>query len=158
MPVLPKTCAEALFELAQTLANETPGFFLTKGPGEGDKASSVFMRELQLRATQAFGADHSEQRICGDNRLAVDFFFPKDASIVEVALSLHNPLSEFEKDILKALMAQEEGYAVTGLVFISKPGASVRCSRPGTKAVISWAERKHNLRVDVWELRNVKAA
>lgn len=158
MPILPKTCAEVLFGLAQALADETPGFFLTKGPGEGDKASSAFMKELRLRATQALGADYSERKICGDNRLAVDFFFPNEATIVEVALSLHNPLSEFEKDILKVLMAQEEGHSVATLVFFSKPGAGVRCSRPGTQAVIAWAARKHNLQIDLRELRNVNVA
>ena len=44
----------------------------------------------------------SERRLCGDTSFAADFFFQDDATIVEIALGLINPASEFEKDILKA--------------------------------------------------------
>jgi hypothetical protein len=150
--------AEELFALAQTLADERPRLFEILGAGQGDHESNSFTRTLRERATQLFSYDHSERRISGDNRLAVDFYFQEEVTIVEVALSLRNPQGEFERDILKALMAQEIGNEVGRLFFISKPGALARCARPGTQAIMSWARRMHKLEIEVQELVNNHAA
>jgi hypothetical protein len=82
---------EVLVKLAQRLASETPGFFDLKGPGVGDRATGAFMAELRERLRAAVGDDSSEKRICGENNLAVDFFFPDEQAVVEVAFSLRNP-------------------------------------------------------------------
>lgn len=145
---------EDLFALAQALADERPGFFEILGAGPGDRESNSFMRELRARAAQLFGSDHAEQRISGDNRLAVDFYFRDEAAVIEVALSLRNPQSEFERDILKALMAQEAGNGVDRLFFISKPGAQARFLQPSAQAIMSWARRNHNLAIEVHQLVN----
>lgn len=110
------------------------------------------MGQLRERAKEAFGKDYSEQRLCGDTSFAADFYFPEEETIVEVALGLPNPGSEFEKDILKALMAQESGYSVSRLFFISRPGAAKKCSQPGRTAVKEWARSKHHLMIEVHEL------
>jgi hypothetical protein len=130
--------ADQLRSIAQSLVDEWPNFFAIQGAGAGDRATNVFMRELRRRAATAFGRDFAEQRISGSNKLAVDFYFPDDATIVEVAMSLRNPSSEFERDILKAIMAQESGSAVTRLLFLAKPGAVVRCAQPGVRAFADW--------------------
>ena len=150
--------AEDLFALAQALADERPELFEILGPGQGDHESNSFMRDLRTRAARFFGSNHSEQRISGDNRLAVDFYFREEATVVEVALSLRNPQGEFERDILKVLIAQEAGNEVSRLFFISKPGALVRCSQPSTQAIIAWARRKHSLGIEVHELVSRHAA
>lgn len=143
---------EQLIELAQRIADDSVGFFEIAGPGAGDLRAIAFMQELRRRADDLFGQDLSEQQICGDNRLAVDFFFPEEATVIEVALGLRNPSSEFERDILKALLAQEAGYPVTRLVFLSKPGANRRRTQPGSRDIMAWAERNHNLRIEIREL------
>lgn len=71
---------------------------------------------------------------------------------VEVALGLPNPLSEFEKDVLKALIAQENGSEVQRLFFISRAGAQKKCSQPGRSAVINWALENHGLQSEVHDL------
>ena len=43
---------EKVIELAQQLAEETPGFFEVKGPGVGDKATNAFMGRGQRRGVE----------------------------------------------------------------------------------------------------------
>ncbi len=150
-----KTQVELLKEIIQATANERPTFFEIKGAGAGDKDSNAFMAEVRRRALNLFGVDYAEKKICGDSAHAVDFYFQEDATIVEIALTLRNPNTEFEKDILKALMAQEENYPVKKLVFISKPGAVKACNRPGRRAMCRWALSNHNLTIEIVEIENI---
>lgn len=141
-----------LLALAHKIASAKPDFQAVLGPGVGDRATHAFMRELRELALDAFGRDYSEQKVCGETSLAVNFYFPKERTIVEVALGLPNPASEFEKDILKAIMAQEFGYNVRRVFFISRPGAVKKCAQPGRTAVKEWAGVKHQLLIEVHEL------
>ncbi|MFI5305376.1 MAG: hypothetical protein ACHQYP_11360 [Nitrospiria bacterium] len=145
-----------IFILAQDIANETPGFFITKGPGIGNQATNAFMSELQKRGKEKIGFDCCEKRICGDTLFAVDFYFPKEGTIIEIALSLNNPNREFEKDIIKAILAKRAGNSVKKLVFISKPGAIERNEEPGPKAIISWIEQDYGIKVYIRELQDLQ--
>ncbi len=95
-----------LIAVASRIAAGTPGFQEVRGPGAGDQSTQAFMRQLRAEVLDSLGQDFTEKKICGDNAFAVDFYFPDEATIVEVALGLPNPNTEFEKDVLKALMAQ----------------------------------------------------
>jgi hypothetical protein len=119
--------ADEIFSLAQALADERPDFFDVKGPSVGDHDTSSFMKELRSRSHRAFNADYAERKVCGENNLCVDYYLPDEETIIEVALGLRNPTSEYERDILKAIMAKDSGQAVSHLLFISKPGA---CEAP----------------------------
>src|SRR5258705_780908 len=141
-----------LLALAREIAAAKVEFQQVKGPGAGDHATGAFMRELRSRAQDAFGTDYSERKLCGETSFAVDFYFPEEETIVEVALGLPNPASEFEKDILKAVMAQDSGFGVRKLFFISRAGAAKKCSQPGRTAAKEWALAKHHLLVEVHEL------
>ena len=143
---------QELLALAQTLVNRDQAFFTTKGAGAGDHATNAFMRALRDLATDRFGADHSEQKLCGATGFAADFYFRDEATIVEVALGLKNPATEFERDVLKAVMAKELGVPVEQLVFITKPGGVRKCEQPGRLAIRAWAERCHAIRITVLEL------
>lgn len=147
--------ADHLYLLAQALADERPNFFDTKGPSVGDHDTASFMRELRFRAVLALGADHSEKTICGKNKLCVDFYFPDEETIVEVALGLRNPTSEYERDILKAVMAKDAGNPVSRLLFISKPGAFKRLAQPGAAAIAAWADRSNGIKIEVRELARI---
>jgi hypothetical protein len=152
LPDLSTRKAETLNLLAQQLVREQPYFFEIKGPGLGDNDTAVFMKQLRSRALRRFKIDYSEEKICGQNSLCVDFYFPDEETIVEVALGLRNPLSEYERDILKAIMAREAGYAVSRLLFISKPGAIKRLAQPSAKCIAEWAQRNHGVKIHVREL------
>lgn len=144
--------ATKLLALAREIASTNPDFHAVLGPGVGDRATQAFMRQLRERAADIFRRDYSERKICGETSFAVDFYFPDEGTIVEVALGLPNPGSEFEKDILKAIMAQESGNNVRCLFFISRPGAAKKCGQPGRKAVKEWALVKHKLLIEIHEL------
>lgn len=144
--------AVQLLRIAREISNQDRDFQAVKGPGAGNRATNAFLKRLRERATSAFSEDFSEKRICGDTSQAVDFYIPSEATIVEVALGLPNPASEYEKDILKAIMAQGNGYRVRRLFFISRPGASRKCQQPGRAAIATWAKAKHDLVIEVQEL------
>ncbi len=138
--------------LARELVAARPDFQRVLGPSAGDHATAQFMKALQERALSAFGIDHSEQRICGENSFRVDFYFRDEATVVEVALGLPYPNCEFEKDVLKALIAKELGNPVSTLFFISRAGAAAKCNQAGRRAIIEWSASKHGIAVEVHDL------
>ncbi len=146
-----------LFNLANELALSIPNFFETKGPGKGNHSTNDFIKELRNRAITEFGEDFSEKNICGDNSLAVDFYFPDEGAIVEIALGLKNPSTEYEKDILKAVMAKSLEPKVSSLIFVSKPGGNKKCKQPGRQAVREWLECSHGIKIEVVDLGQAKA-
>ncbi len=144
--------AEDLYRIANRLASKEEGFFEKKGPGAGNHATNRFIAELGNAVQRKFRYNYSEQAICGENSLAVDFYFPEESTIVEVALGLKNPSTEFEKDILKAVMARDLGNNVQHLVFIAKPGGEKKCRQPGRTAVKKWLKETHGISIEVKDL------
>jgi hypothetical protein len=141
-----------LYEIAKDLASNTYGFLDSKGPGLGNHATNQFISNLSLLAKKEFGADFSEKRVCGSSSLAVDFYFPDEGIIVEVALGLKNSNTEYEKDIIKAIMAKNLGNRVEKLVYITKPGGEKKCNQPGRCAVKEWLCNSNAIEVEVWDL------
>lgn len=141
-----------LLSAARALAAGNPAFQDVLGPGAGDKATAMFLRQLHLELNDSFGALCHERKICGETGFSVDFYFAEEQAIVEIALGLPNPQSEFEKDILKAVIAKESGNPVRRLIFISRAGGEKKCLQPGRQAVISWAKEKHDLAIEVHDL------
>lgn len=146
--------AKILFTLARDLALATEGFFDTKGPGKGNHSTNNFIAKLGELATREFGEDFSERNICGENSLAVDFYFPDEATIVEIALGIRNPNTEYEKDILKAVMSKRLDNNVNKLVLIAKPGGQKKCNQPGRLAVKKWLGDVYSIELEVWDLEN----
>jgi len=140
-----------LVQLARHLASEDPQFQRVRGPNDGDRATARYLRELQRRAQSVFGVDYSERKICGATGYAVDFYLERERTVVEVALGLPNPASEFEKDILKAIVAKKH-VPVDRLVFISRAGGETKCRQPGRTALIQWARENHQLEIEVFDL------
>ncbi|MBZ0310637.1 MAG: hypothetical protein K8I82_31555 [Anaerolineae bacterium] len=97
------TKVDLLREVIQQIADNDPEFFTTKGHGPGNHATNIFIRKVHDTALEVFGQDCAEQKICGDNSQAVDFYFEDEKTIVEIALGLKKTNTEFEKDIFKAL-------------------------------------------------------
>jgi hypothetical protein len=135
---------ERLCILAQRIAEGMPDFFEKKGPGKGDHATAAFVRTLREAANNLFGSDLSEKPACTAAGFRFDFYFPQEAVAVEFAFGLHNPNSEFERDIFKCLLAMEDGCAVKKLMLIGKPGAIARLSAPAPKAIIAFAKKRSN--------------
>lgn len=115
--------AKQLIQIADEAGGAIPDFLRARGPGEGNKATDAFMRQLRARGPELLAEDLAEMKICGANSFAGDFYLPGEAVILEVALGLRNPGSEYEKDVLKAVMEKELGSRVDHLIFLSKLGA-----------------------------------
>jgi hypothetical protein len=149
---------ETLLLIAQRLAEQTPDFFVALGEGAGNHRSNKFMVDLRQRAALAFGRDYSEAPVCGHNKLAVDFYFPEEGTVVEIAGMLSAPNSEYEKDVFKCLLAQECGEKVRKLVFIAKPGAAKVQGQAGRSAVADFVQRRFNIEIVVEELVDPRLA
>jgi len=143
---------DRLFLLAQRIAEQTPGFFQTKGPGAGDHAALEFMKNLREAAKGIFEEDLSEKRVSDDVSFSIDFYLPDEATAVEIALGLHNPLTEFERDIFKCLLARDAGCIIEHLLLISKPGGAARQAAPGPLAIASFVKRNFGLQIEIREL------
>ncbi len=138
--------------LAQKLAESTPGFFDIKGAGEGDHATNAFMKSLRILAQKQFGADlHEKQCVAGPN-FRFDFYLPNERTVIEIALSLRNPNSEFEKDLLKCILAQKQGLEIKHLLLISKPGGMKKADEPGRKRMAELVQTDFGIAVEVWDL------
>jgi hypothetical protein len=144
--------AMMLYMLAINLANRTPDFYKIKNAGLGDHASNQFMKNLRQLAKDHFGSDFSEKRVCKDTRHAFDFYIPEEGSAIEIALSLRNPLSEYEKDIFKCLLAKEDGLKINSLLFITKPGGMLRHEAAGSKRIRELVLKRFGVWVDILEL------
>ena len=142
-----------VIELAQVEADRDPAFFTVKGPGAGDRATAIFINALRHKAKEEFGSDLAECPVLPGTGVKVDYWMPEEGVIVEVALSLRHPLSEFERDILKAVIARERGLGVSALVFITKSGGAKRLRSPWFSTVIEWAKGQ-GIEVSVHELES----
>ena len=141
-----------LILLAQKFAEATPDFLETKGPGVGDRATAEFMERLRRNAKEMFCADYSEATICGNNGFSIDFYFEEEKTAVEFAFSLDKPMNEFERDVFKCLLADDEGHPVRKLVLVGKPGAVARLTAPAPKCISNWVSRMHALEIEILEL------
>jgi hypothetical protein len=145
--------SDHLLLLAQGIVDQASDFFEKKGPGIGDHATGAFVRGLRQLAKDVLGADYSEKVACKAAGFRFDFFFPDEGTAVEFAFGLHNPNSEFERDILKCILAIEDGCKVRKLVLVGKPGAIVRLGAPAPKAIVDLVRKRFDLAVEVLELR-----
>jgi hypothetical protein len=145
---------ETLCLLAQELAEQTSEFFEKKGPGKGDHATAAFVRSLRKAASETFGTDFSEKTVCSTAGMRFDYYFPDEAVAVEFAFGLHNPISEFERDVFKGLLAIEDGCVLKRLILMGKPGAIARLNAPAACAIKALVANRFQLCVEVLELRN----
>ena len=141
-----------LFQEAKSIASGIPDFLNANGHGKGNKVTNSFMNQLRERMFDLLKEDCSEKKICEDNELAVDYYFKDESTIVEIALGLKKPNSEYEKDVLKAIIAQENGLSVSRLIFIAKSGAKKKCNQPARNRIKEWLKENYKIELEVWEL------
>ena len=140
---------EKFIGIARALVSDWPRFCPMLTPEAARLGIRAFKSELRSRSFMEFCVDYAGKPICG-GRFTVDYFI--GSTVVEIAMNLRDQNSEFERDILKVLMAQSELLTVTRLLFLAKTGARARCDIPARKAVVAWAEMEYGVRVEVREL------
>jgi len=121
--------------------------------GAGDKACAAYLNKLNIRAEKRFGKQCCQQEsVCDGTKLTFDFYFPDEKTAVEIALSLGNPQTEFERDIFKAILANDGGKPVAKLVLIGRSGSVKRHNRGDSLAIVKLVKAHHNIDVEVREL------
>jgi hypothetical protein len=86
-----------------------------------------------------FGADYSEKTACTSAGFRFDSYFPDEATVEECAFRLHNPGSEFARDVFKCLLAIDDECAVKKVSLNGEPGAIARLNAQGPQAIVMFA-------------------
>jgi hypothetical protein len=61
-------------------------------------------------------------------------------------------VTEFEKDIFKAILAKDGGKEVKRLILVGKHGGVKRLAGAGPKAIIGWVARTQGIEVHIKDL------
>lgn len=129
-----------------------------QGPGGGNLNTNHFMAVLRSRVLQAIGEGFDEQMICGpDNQMRVDFYIPKESTVIEIALNLDNPNSEYERDLFKVILAKKTGHSITTLILVGCHGAINRQNSPSSQAMRSLLHEDYQISVVIQELNSPTA-
>jgi hypothetical protein len=142
-----------LIDLARSEARKIHKFNEPLGPGKGNKRSNDFTRRLRwLAETRLQSAIQAEHPTISGANYRFDYFIPSEKTVIEIALSLHNANTEFEKDIMKVLLAKYHGLDIRRLVFLGKTGSESRMQEAGPAALKAYAKSKYKLIIDVIEI------
>ena len=154
-----KTIADCVFELAQKKASMFPSFQDRVGPGleAGNGVTNNYLKALNQAVVDNFPTEVLiQERVAPGVQYSFDFYIPSEQTAVEIALSIRNPVSEFEKDIFKAILAKDSGKPVRKLVLIGKQGSVKVRNGTGPTAIKCWALRNYDIEVDVREITSSK--
>jgi hypothetical protein len=108
---------------------------------------------LKSVVVEEFGSGVANQFLSRDGHLSVDFWIEAEQTIIVLEFSMLSLSPLLEKEAFKALLAKDAGKDVRNLVLIGDPGSARRHQSPAAQAVIEWLERKHQIRVQIWELK-----
>lgn len=148
-----KGAVDQLFRIANDVAMEFKGFNTNIGPGSGNRRTSQFEKRVSKRMVEGgMPKDDCEYVVC-NTRMRADYYFENEATIVEIALKLRDPNTEFEKDVFKAILLKNSGKPVDRLVFICKPGGAEMCGNNGRKAIIDFVKESCCIEVEVHDLK-----
>jgi hypothetical protein len=120
--------------------------------GAGDSYTREVIDHLKCMVLEEFGPGVANQFLSKANRQAVDFWLEDEQTILEVEYSLWSSEPLLEREVFKALLAKEAGKDVRQLILIGDPGSARRWQMPTPRSVMEWVERRHGLRVQIWEL------
>jgi hypothetical protein len=145
--------AERIFELAQEGADAYRMFKLRRA-GAGTPFVNEVVNHLKYLVAQEFGADVVNQFLTKENRQTVDFWLRDEQTIVEIEFNILSSPPVLEKETFKALLAKDAGKDVRHLILIGDPGSALLSQAPTPASIIAWVERRHQIRVQIWELND----
>ncbi len=157
MEIDPKSRTAKLYLIAQKIAERIPDFFDIKVQGKGNDATNMYMNLVNNTAQKILGEDLSNKAICDRTDSCFDFYVPEDKTVLEIALSLRNPNTEYEKDIFKCIIARDAGLPIERLILLSKPGALIKHAEPYRQAVAEVTRLHFGIEVVVLELQRAES-
>ena len=149
------TKAQRIFKLAQEGADAYRMFKLRRA-GAGTPFVNEVINHLKFLVAQEFGSDVVNRFLSTANRQAVDFWLEDEHTIIEMEFDILTSPPVLEKEVFKALLARDAGNDVRQLVLISDPGAALLSHAPTPASIIEWVERWHQIRVQIWDLNDVR--
>ena len=141
-----------IFQLAQETAGSYD-LFNARRIGSGDVYTREVVDHLKFVVIEEFGPGVANQFLSRESRLSVDFWVEAEQTIIVLEFGMLSWSPLLEKEAFKALLAKDAGKDVRNLVLIGDPGSARRHQSPAVQAVIEWLERKHQIRVEIWELK-----
>lgn len=151
------TKAARIFDLAQEVA-DAYDLLHARRAGSGDSYTREVVDHLKALVVEELGPGIVNQFLCKSNGPMVDFWIEEEQAIVEVEYSMWSSDPLLEKEVFKALLAQDAGRDVQQLILIGDPGSVRRWQAPTPRSIMNWVERTHGLHVQLWELRETRTA
>jgi hypothetical protein len=109
---------------------------------------------LKLVVAQELGASVVNQILGRGGHQTVDFWLEDECTILEMEFNVLSSPPVLEKEIFKALLAKDSGKDVRHLTLIGDPGSVMLSQTPTAVAITDWVERRHQIRVQIWELKD----
>ena len=147
--------AQRIFKLAQEGADAYRMFKLRRA-GAGTPFVNEVINHLKFLVAQEFGSDVVNRFLSTANRQAVDFWLDDEHTIIEMEFDILTSPPVLEKQVFKALLAKDAGNDVRQLVLIGDPGAALLSHAPTPSSIIEWVERRHQIRVQIWDLNDMR--
>jgi len=145
--------AERIFQLAQEGA-DAYRMFKARRAGGGTPYVNEVVNHLKYLVGQEFGTGVINQFLSKENRQSVDFWLEDEHTIVEIEFNIFSSPPVLEKEVFKALLAKDAGKDVRHLVLIGDPGSALLSQAPAPMSIINWVERRHQIGVQIWELKD----
>ena len=144
--------AERIFHLAQENANSYD-ILNARRKGSGDQYLKEVVDHLKFLVIEEFGSGVANQFLSKENPQSVDFWLEDEHTIIAVEFNMFSSSPLLEKEAFKALLAKDAGKDVRHLILIGDPGSVRRHEVPTAKSIMVWVERQHQIRVQIWELK-----
>jgi hypothetical protein len=145
--------AERIFQLAQEGA-DAYHMFKARRAGAGTPYVNEVINHLKFLVVQEFGPGVVNQFLSKENRQSVDFWLEDAQTIMEIEFNTFSSPPVLEKEVFKALLAIEAGKDVRHLILIGDPGSVLLAQSPASESIINWVERRHQIRVQILELKD----
>jgi|PlaIllAssembly_1097288.scaffolds.fasta_scaffold203528_1 hypothetical protein len=147
--------AQRIFQLAQEGADAYRMFKLRRA-GAGTVFVNEVVNHLKFLVAQELGADSVNQFLSVASRQAVDFWLEDEQTIIEMEFNILSSPPVLEKQVFKALLAKDAGKDVRQLILIGDPGSALLSRAPTPASIAEWLERRHQIRVQLWELHDTR--
>lgn len=144
---------ERILQLAQENANSYRIFALRRS-GAATPFVNEVINHLKFVVAQELGVGVVNQILNQASHQTVDFWLEDEFTILEMEFNILSSPPVLEKEIFKALLAKDAGKDVRHLILIGDPGSVMISQTPTAVAMRDWVERRHQIRLQIWELKD----
>jgi hypothetical protein len=128
--------------------------FKARRAGAGTSYVNEVINHLKFLAAQEFGTGVVNQFLSKEARHSVDFWLEAEQTIMEVQFNILSSPPVLEKEVFRALLAKDAENDVRRLILIGDPGSALLAQAPTPASIMKWVERRHQIRVQIWELND----